>query len=117
MLTTIDGIAMKILEIRDSKGFFRTSTNDPWKEIDTIDKDALMVLLDTFLKSDVEMDPPDEKKLPNPAQQIIYKSIFDKLSSLQENKSKFKDESDRKYLKAIQKYSEQAENEEANPLE
>jgi hypothetical protein len=51
------------------------------------------------------MDPPDENKLQNQAQQIIYKSIFDKLSSLQENKSKFKDESDRKYLSALQKYS------------
>lgn len=117
MPTTIDGIAMKILEIKDNKGFFRTFANDPWKEIDTIDRDALMVLLDTFLKSDVEMDPPDEKKLHNQAQQIIYKSIFDKLSSLQKNKSKFKDESDRKYLKAIQKYSERAENDEANLLE
>ena len=60
------------------------------------------------------MDPPDEKKLQNQAQQIVYKSIFDKLSSLQENKSKFKDESDRKYLKEIQKYSEGASDESAS---
>lgn len=97
---------MKILEIRDNQGFFRASEKGEWKEIDAIDKDGLMALLDAFLGSEVEMDPPDEKKLQNQAQQIVYKSIFDKLSSLQENKSKFKDESDRKYLREIQKYSE-----------
>jgi hypothetical protein len=110
---TPGGRAMKILEIRDNKGFFRTSANGKWKEIDTIDKNCLMALLNAFLASDVEMDPPDEKKLQNQAQQIIYKSIFDKFSSLQENKSKFKDEGDRKYLKAIQKYSEGAQTNES----
>jgi hypothetical protein len=36
------------------------------------------------------MDPPNEEKLQNQAQQISYKSIFDKFSSFQENKSKSK---------------------------
>ena len=97
---------MKILEIRDNKGFVRTSAKAKWKEIDAIDKDGLMALLETFLTTDVEMDLPDENVLHNQAQLIIYKSIFDKFSSLQKNKSKFKDESDRKYLRAIQQYSE-----------
>ena len=105
-------MAMKILEIRNNKGFFRVSAKDKWKEIDAIDKDALIALLDAFLGSEVEMDPPDDKKLPNQAQQIIYKGVFGKLSSLQENKTKFKDESDRKYLKEIQKYSNRAASEE-----
>jgi hypothetical protein len=104
---------MKILEIRDNKGFFRTSAKAKWKEIDAIDKGGLMALLETFLTADVEMDPPDENVLQNQAQLIIYKSIFDKFSSLQENKSKFKDESDRKYLRAIQKYSEAAATDES----
>jgi hypothetical protein len=96
---------MKILEIRDNKGFFRASAKEKWKEIDAIDKEGLMALLDALLQAEVEMDPPDASRLQNQAQQIIYRSIFDKLSDLQENKGKFKDESDRKYLKAIQKYS------------
>lgn len=108
---------MKILEIRDGKGYFQASTKDEWKEIDAIDKADLMALLDAFLKSEIEMDPPDEKKLQNQAQQIIYRSIFDKFSSLQVNKSKFRDESDRKYLKEIQKYSERAVNGESAPEE
>jgi hypothetical protein len=98
-------MATKILEIRDNKGFFRVSAKDKWKEIDTIDKNALISLLDAFLSSEVQMDPPDEKNLGNPAHQIIYKSLFAKFTTLQENKSKFKDESERKYLKEIQKYS------------
>lgn len=114
---TTDGRAMKILEIRDNKGFFRVSPKSEWKEIDAIDKDDLMALLDTFLGSEVEMDPPDDKNLLNQAQQIIYKSIFEKLRSLRENKSKFKDESDRKYLKEIQKYSEGAASDESVPQE
>lgn len=105
-------MATKILEIRDNKGFFRVSAKDKWKEIDAIDKDALMAVLDTFLRSEVDMDPPDDKKLPNQAHQIIYKSVFAKLTTLQQNKSKFKDESDRKYLKEIQKYSKRDANEE-----
>lgn len=98
-------IAMKILEIKDNKAYFRIALDDQWREIDAIDKDGLLRLLDVFLKFEVEMDPPNEKKLSNQAQQIIYKSIFEKFNSLRENKNRFKDESDRKYLSAIEKYS------------
>ena len=107
---------MKILEIKENKGFFRRSSKDKWKEIDAIDKDDLLALLDTFLGSAVEMDLPDDTKLQNQAQQIIYKSIFDKFSSLQKNKSKFKDESDRRYLKEMQKYSDGGANSGTAPL-
>lgn len=94
---------MKILEIEGGKGFFRTS-EETMSEIDKIDKDGLMTLLELFLRNDVEMDPPDQEKLQNQAQQIVYKSIFDKLYALKDSKSKFKDESERKYLKEIKKY-------------
>ncbi len=97
---------MKILKIEGSNGFFRTSDKDDWRPIDEIDKDGLMKLLNRFLDSDVEMDNYDEKSLLNQAQQIIYKSISEKFNNLQENKSKFKDESDRMYLGAIQKYQQ-----------
>lgn len=98
--------AMKILKIEGGNGFFRTSDSDDWKPVDEIDKDGLMKLLNFFLDSDVEMDNFDENALSNQAQQIIYKSIFEKFSSLKENKGKFKDESERTYLDAIQKYSQ-----------
>lgn len=96
---------MKILKIDDNCGFFRSSDKDDWKPIDEIDKDRLMELLNIYLSADVEMDSLDEKSLANQAQQIIYRSIYAKLNGLKESKSKFKDESDRTYLEAIDKYS------------
>lgn len=97
---------MKILKIEEGKGYFRSSDNGDWIPIDEIDKDGLMKLLNRFLDADVEMDIYNEKTLLNQAQQIIYKSIFEKFSLLQENKSKFKDESNRMYLSEIQKYQQ-----------
>jgi hypothetical protein len=98
--------AMKILKIENSNGFFLVAEDNTWKAIDEIDKDGLMSLLDLFLEDDVEMDVVEEDNLSNQAHLIIYKSIFEKLSSLKESKSKFKDESEREYLSAIQEYSE-----------
>ncbi len=100
------GWGMKILKIEGGNGYFRISDNDDWKPIDEIDKDGLMKLLNRFLASDIEMDNYDEKSLSNQAQQIIYKSISEKFSNLQENKSNFKDVSDRMYLSAIHKYQQ-----------
>lgn len=97
---------MKILKIENGNGYFRTSYNGDWRAIDEIDKDGLMKLLGLYLGSDVKMDDVDENSLSNQAQRIIYKSIFEKLNNLKESKSKFKDESDRTYLSAIQKYSQ-----------
>lgn len=96
---------MKILKIEDNKGFFNTSEKEDWKPIDEIDKDGLMQLLNLYLKEEVQMDSLEEILLSNQAQKIIYRSIFDKLDSLKDNKSKFRDESDRTYLSAIEKYS------------
>lgn len=106
MLTMKGDRVMKILKIENDNGYFKTCDSGDWKTIDEIDKDGLMKLLDCFLGSDVEMDDIDENSLSNQAQHIIYRSISEKLSNLKENKSKFKDESDRTYLAAIQKYSQ-----------
>ncbi|TNE64794.1 MAG: hypothetical protein EP335_06730 [Alphaproteobacteria bacterium] len=95
---------MKILKIESGKGLFFCSEVSEWKPIDEIDKQRLLTLLDQFLSVDFEMDAFDEELIQNQAQQIIYKSIYEKFQSLMENKDKFKDESDRKYLASIQKY-------------
>jgi len=95
---------MKILKIESGKAHFCIDGNS-WKLIDTIDKDALMSLLRLVLTSEVEMDDYNEGLLANPAHQIIYKSISTKLKDLIPQKSKFKDESDRTYLEAIERYS------------
>lgn len=95
---------MKILEIKDGKGHFYCSKDKEFKPIDEIDKDGLMGLLDNYLKDDVEMDIYNESLIHNQAHQIIYKSVFDKFNALNDNKVKFKDESERLYLDEIQKY-------------
>ncbi|MEE2691856.1 MAG: hypothetical protein VX640_09995 [Pseudomonadota bacterium] len=96
---------MKILKIEDGKGHFQIPGKIEWRLISEIDKDGLMDLLNCFLEQDVEMDEVDEKKLTNQAHFIIYRSIYEKLKTLSENKKKFKDESDRAYLDEIRKYS------------
>ncbi len=96
---------MKILKIENGKGYFN-SIEDNWELIDKIDKDSLMKLLDKFIKFEIELDEYNPEKISHQAHQIIYKSIYDKFKSLQGNKSKFKDESDRTYLSAIQKYQQ-----------
>lgn len=97
---------MKILKIENGNGFFRVAEDSEWIAIDKIDKDDLMKLLNLFLTSEAKMDSAEDKELSNQAQNIIYKSIFGKLSALEENKEKFQDESDRTYLAAYKKYSQ-----------
>ena len=97
---------MKILKIEKDLGYFQTDVETGWQSIDAIDKDALLKLLDMFLDEDVEMDSPDEVSLQNQAHRIIYRNIFDKLSDLSEEKSRFKDESERPYLDELKKYQQ-----------
>ena len=94
---------MKILEIKDSKGFFSIDGIN-WADIDKIDKENLIELANLVLKSSVEMDEYKEDSIANQAHQIIYKSIYGKLVILQSDKDKFKDESDRLYMEAIEQY-------------
>ncbi|PVB59525.1 hypothetical protein DCO57_21840 [Labrenzia sp. 011] len=67
----------------------------------------MLKLLDLYLENDVEMDSPDEQSLSNQAHAIIYRGIFDKLSQLVEEKSRFKDESETLYLDEMKKYAAQ----------
>ena len=46
---------MKYLKINDNKGFYQTG-DDNWKEIDSINKEDLMILLDKAIETDFEMN-------------------------------------------------------------
>jgi hypothetical protein len=96
---------MKILKIESGKALFSID-GSTWQSIDSINKDGLMGLLRSVLTNDVSMDEYNESLIMNQSHQIIYKSIYDKLTALIPQKSKFKDESDRTYLSAIERYSE-----------
>jgi len=96
---------MKILKIENGCGYFWVAFSSEWRKIDEIDKDGLLSLLDLFLDGDVQMDSPDESNLSNEVHKIIYIHIFQKLSSLSESKSSFKDDSERLYFDEINKYA------------
>ncbi|NKL12275.1 hypothetical protein GFL78_09790 [Rhizobium leguminosarum bv. viciae] len=96
---------MKILKIENGTGFFRFEEASGWQPIDTIDKNGLVKILDLFLAQDVELDSPDDLTISNQAHSIIYRSVYQKLYSLIDDKKRFKDESERMYLEEIKKYS------------
>ncbi len=98
---------MKILKIENGNGYFYLQHDSEWQPIDAIDKTALLKLLDLYLENDVEMDSPDDQSVSNQAHAIIYRGIFDKLSQLTDEKSRFKDESETLYLDEMKKYATQ----------
>lgn len=95
---------MKILEIKNGKGYFLKG--EATVELDQIGKEDLLELLDTAIASEFEMDEYDVGKLHNKAHQIIYKHLHQKFVELRQNKDRFKDESERAYKDAIEKYNE-----------
>lgn len=107
MLTMKDGKVMKILKIDRGNAYFCLEEGGEWRIIDTIDKNALLTLLDLYLEVDVEIDSPDDQELSNQAHAIIYRGIFEKLSQLGDEKSRFKDQSETLYLDEMKKYAPQ----------
>lgn len=96
-------VSMKILKIEDRQCYFSCDGIE-WIGIDHISKDQMLALVNLTVKESVEIDPFDIEKIANQVHQIIYKSISEKLLSLSLEKDKFKDESERLYLKEIEKY-------------
>lgn len=101
---------MKYLKIENNKGFYQLE-QDNWCEIDKINKEDLMTLLEKAIDSAFEMDVFEIEKINNKAHQIIYRNLHEKFSELLENKSRFKDESEQIYKSAIEKYSDDLDNE------
>lgn len=96
---------MKILQIENGTGEFWSVSQSQYMPIDQINKTELLDLLDFFLANEAEMDEATDENLQNQAHAIIYPSIYNKFSTLRDNKSKFRDESERLYIEEIRKYS------------
>ncbi len=95
---------MKLLKIDGNQGHFR-DINGKYKPIDKIAKEDLSQLVTwTLNEKEVEFDPYDEKAIKNPAQQIVYKSVDQKLQTLGGRKQEFIDEAERSFLKEYEKY-------------
>jgi hypothetical protein len=60
------------------------------------------------LKNEVKFDEYDGEKIKNPAHQIVYKSVYEKLRELGERKQEFIDESERMYLAEYERYKGEA---------
>lgn len=94
---------MKVLKIEFHKGHFVTEDGG-YQTVDKIDKAALLRLVNLAMEDDFEIDEFDEEALKNQAHQIIYKSISEKLTDLNKKRNQFRDESERLYLDAYEKY-------------
>ena len=55
---------------------------------------------------DFQMDAYNEALLPNKAHQIIYKHVYELLTSLQERKEQYKNESELMYKTAYEAYKQ-----------
>jgi len=97
---------MKLLRINENVGHF-LAANGEYVLIEKIGKDDLLRLVDRTLDQDViELDPYDDQAIKNQAHQVIYKSIYQKLSDLRKRRKEFVDESARLFLEDYQKYRE-----------
>ena len=94
---------MKLLKIEKSQGYFLYK-NDKYRPLDKIAKEDLLNLVDLALQDDATYDEFDEDAIKNQAHQIIYRSIYAKLSALSEDKEEFLDESKRLFLTEYEKY-------------
>lgn len=56
--------------------------------------------------NDFQMDTYDEALLPNKAHQIIYKHVYELLTSLQKRKEQYKNESELMYKTAYDAYKQ-----------
>lgn len=95
---------MKCLKIEDNKGSYSVD-GENFKAIDEIDKNDLLKLLNLALGEEFEMDEYKQESIGNQAHQIIYKNIYERFKELNNNRTRFKDESHAQYKEAVEKYS------------
>lgn len=98
-----EGRVMKLLKIDNNCGHFLAESG-AYEPVDKLSKDELLRLVELALREDVDFDEFDESTIQNQAHQIIYRSVFDKLSELAGRRQEFTDESERLYLQDYEKY-------------
>lgn len=89
----------------NNKAKFLNIKQNAYEDIETITKENILELLHFILKNDVKIQSYDEKPIPNPAQRVIYKNLYDKFNNLIENKSQILLEIDNSFAEAEQKYT------------
>lgn len=95
---------MKYLKIEANRAQYCLE-GQSWADIERLSRDDLLELIKLATKDEFEMDVYDETKLPNQAQQIIYRNVSERLAELIQNKTRFHDESEALFHEAFEKYS------------
>ena len=96
---------MIYLKIEHNVGmFYKDGT---YETIDKMANDDLWRLANVVMKDDdFQMNVYDEALLPNKAHRIIYKHVYELLTSLQERKEQYKNESELMYKTAYDAYKQ-----------
>lgn len=94
---------MKLLKIEGNCGHFLLA-NGEFESLDKLTKEDLLRLVDLTLSEEVVFDNAEDAPLANHAHQIIYKSVYEKLSELASRREEFTDESERLYLDEYDRY-------------
>ncbi len=96
---------MIYLKIENNVGkFYKDGT---YETIDKMANDDLWRLANAVMEDDdFQMNVYDEALLPNKAHRIIYKHVYELLTSLQERKEQYKNESELMYKTAYDAYKQ-----------
>ena len=97
--------AIKFLKIDNDKGYFSLEGGENWQLLDEISRDCLLSIVLKGMDEGFEMDDPESSDVKNKAHEIIYKKLYNKLKDLNDQRSRFKDESEALYKDAFVKYS------------
>ena len=95
---------MKCLKIENGKGFFSLDGKS-WKPLDEISKEDILTIMNLCLEGSFEMDNPSDETVHNKAHDIIYKNLYAKFLELNNQRTRFKDESEYLFKEALAKYS------------
>lgn len=97
---------MNYTKIEKSGVSFRLYEGMAWKPISDIQGDDLIILLKKALDEDeFELAEYDTEQIKNEAHNIIYKSIYEKISEIRNDRENILDEHLQRYSEVIDKYS------------
>lgn len=101
---------MKILKIENNNAYYWNNNDQKYQSIEQIDKDQILILCKIIMnRTDFSMDEFNKELIPNEAQQIIYKNIYQKLVDLESNKQSIWDQMSVDFDALFEKYKKEHE--------
>jgi hypothetical protein len=95
---------MQLLRINENRGYFMKEGGG-YEALDKLTKEDLLRLVeDTLTDPQASFDEFQADALQNQAHQIIYRSVYGKLSELADRREEFTDEAERLYLEEYDRY-------------